>query len=107
MLNEFVASVPPQRMSSLRVVFTSGEALTAEIVKKWYKKFEAPIHNLYGPTEASVDVTYYPTSGTEESIPIGRPIWNTQMFVLDNFMQIVPIGVAGEIYIGGIGLARG
>ena len=65
------------------------------------------IHNLYGPTEASVDVSYYATSKQDKIIPIGRPIWNTGLYVLDKNNSVVPIGISGEICISGEGLARG
>jgi tyrocidine synthetase-3 len=112
MFNVFITALQEnaankQLLASLTKVMTSGEALTVETVKKWYERMNAPVHNLYGPTEASVDVTYYTTSIEDTSIPIGKPIWNTQMYVLNEAMQVLPIGVAGEIYIGGDGLARG
>jgi amino acid adenylation domain-containing protein len=112
MLNAFIATVfqyedVAERLSSLRKVITSGEALQPATVASWYEKVDIPVHNLYGPTEASVDVTYYATQKNDTIIPIGRPIWNTQMYVMDKDGQLVPPGVQGEICIGGIGLARG
>ncbi|HEX6716594.1 MAG TPA: non-ribosomal peptide synthetase, partial [Pyrinomonadaceae bacterium] len=67
------------------------------------------LHNLYGPTEAAVDVTWWrcESEQSERSVPIGRPIANTQIYILDRHQQPVPLGVAGEIHIGGAGLARG
>jgi amino acid adenylation domain-containing protein/non-ribosomal peptide synthase protein (TIGR01720 family) len=94
-------------LNSLKRLIASGEALSTETVKKWYEKIGVTIHNLYGPTEASVDVTYYETLKGDTKIPIGRPIWNTQMYILDEHHQLCAIGVTGEICIGGIGLARG
>ena len=112
MLNAFIASVSDQTdislsLKSLRKVFTSGEALPLETIRLWYNKVNVPVHNLYGPTEASVDVTYYATSSQDSKIPIGRPIWNTQIYIVDRTGLPVPIGVRGEICIGGTGLARG
>jgi len=112
MLNAFIAELFGTRvilneLNTLRVVFTSGEALSLETVKNWYADVKIPVHNLYGPTEASVDVSYYATSSEDVKVPIGRPIWNTQLYVLDHHHRLVPIGVVGEIYIGGDGLARG
>src|SRR3989442_3556426 len=112
MLNAFIASVlgesgAPEKLKSLRRVITSGEALSAETVRSWYEKLSTPIHNLYGPTEASVDVTAYSTSETDTRIPIGRPISNTQMYILGLHQELLPVGVAGEICIGGAGVARG
>ncbi|OMP74482.1 non-ribosomal peptide synthetase, partial [[Flexibacter] sp. ATCC 35208] len=113
MLNAFIASVGSDveqlcRLGSLRKVITSGEALSAETVSHWYSLLpEVPLYNLYGPTEASIDVTAYSTHAGDDRIPIGRPIWNTSMYVLDNHLCLVPEGIAGELYIAGAGLARG
>ena len=100
---------------SLRQVICSGEALSAEHQQRFFQLLPQPtcgLHNLYGPTEASIDVTAWRCAPVDDgapptSVPIGRPIDNTQMHVLDAEMEPVPIGVAGELYIGGIGLARG
>ncbi|TDO73427.1 surfactin family lipopeptide synthetase A [Flavobacterium chryseum] len=94
-------------LSSLKQVITSGEALQLNTVKKWYEKLETPIQNLYGPTEASIDVTYYTTSKQDTVIPIGKPVWNTSIYILDANNNLVPIGCSGEIYLAGTGLARG
>lgn len=94
-------------LSSLRQVITSGEALQLNTVKKWYEKLETPIQNLYGPTEASIDVTWYTTAINDTVIPIGKPIWNTSIYILDTHNNLVPIGCSGEIYLAGTGLARG
>ncbi|TKI85620.1 thioester reductase, partial [Bacillus wiedmannii] len=100
-------------LSSLIQVFTSGEALNTEQVRRFkgifYNVQQTKLINLYGPTEATVDVTYYDCDLEKEPmlIPIGRPIDNTELYVLDQYQQVVPIGVAGELYLGGVGLARG
>ncbi|WP_459502279.1 non-ribosomal peptide synthetase [Bacillus sp. C1] len=100
-------------VSSLCQVFTSGEALNTEQVRRFKGVFydfqQTKLCNLYGPTEATVDVTYYDCDLEKEPvlIPIGRPIDNTKLYVLDQNQQVVPIGVAGELYLGGVGLARG
>ncbi|MGF6929486.1 amino acid adenylation domain-containing protein/non-ribosomal peptide synthase protein (TIGR01720 family) [Chitinophaga sp. W2I13] len=112
MMNAFIARLFYQediayRLKSMRLVIVSGEALLPATVRNWYAKVNIPVHNLYGPTEAAVDVTYYATSADDVVIPIGRPIWNTRMYVLDKYRALVPPGVYGEICIGGIGLARG
>ncbi len=96
-----------RQMGSLQKVMTSGEKLMPDMARQWYQATGLPIHNLYGPTEASVDVSYYTTSGQETNIPIGRPIWNTQLYILDAQLQYLPVGIAGEICISGDGLARG
>jgi amino acid adenylation domain-containing protein/non-ribosomal peptide synthase protein (TIGR01720 family) len=96
---------------TLKRVFCSGEALPEKLRTQFLAALDAPLHNLYGPTEAAVDVTYWACrfeSDKEASpVPIGRPIWNTQVYVLDGALQLVPAGVAGELYIAGAGLARG
>jgi amino acid adenylation domain-containing protein len=112
MLNVFISTLFSKpdisaRLKSLTNVITSGEALAAETVRKWYEQVNIPVHNLYGPTEASVDVTHFTTSRGNTKIPIGKPIWNTQMYVLGKEEQLLPVGVTGELYIGGAGLARG
>lgn len=113
MLNMFIASLAntdkiANKLASLRAVITSGEALTPTIVNDWYTKIAAaPIYNLYGPTEASIDVTYFNTAKGNEIIPIGKPIWNTQIYILSDSGEIQPIGLTGEICIAGKGLALG
>ncbi|MVT11418.1 non-ribosomal peptide synthetase [Chitinophaga tropicalis] len=112
MLQAFLSSMEDrsdlaEQLQSLRRVFTSGEALSTETVNRWYERVDVPVHNLYGPTEASVDVTYYATQRGDRRIPIGRPIWNTSMYVLGSRDQLAPVGVVGELCIGGTGLARG
>lgn len=117
MLNAFLEYVDvsgeTDRLSSLRRVFASGEALLIDQVKKYnrliFDKNNAPLINLYGPTEATVDVSYFNCSPTPENgiIPIGKPIDNIQLYVLDKNKNLMPIGVVGELYIAGDGLARG
>ncbi|WP_258223150.1 amino acid adenylation domain-containing protein, partial [Aeromonas sp. HMWF016] len=109
MLQIFVAQAEPARCRALRQVFCSGEALPADLVQRWYGAFSAPLHNLYGPTEAAVDVTWYPCRADEAvtSVPIGYPVWNTCIHILDPLLQPVPPGVAGELWIGGVQVAEG
>jgi amino acid adenylation domain-containing protein len=93
----------------LQRVFCSGEALPVELMERFFEHFDCEFHNLYGPTEAAIDVTFWQCQpqADRQVVPIGRPISNTQVYILDSQMQPVPIGVAGELHIGGDGLARG
>ena len=94
---------------SLRYVFCGAEAMPVKLMEKFYQRLNAELFNLYGPTEAAIDVTYWECkAGTKRrSIPIGRPIINTQVYVLDERLRVAPIGVKGELYVGGDSLARG
>jgi amino acid adenylation domain-containing protein len=90
-------------------VICSGEALPANLAARFFERAGegAALHNLYGPTEASIDVTYWACQPGGAGVPIGYPIANTQLHVLDAYLNPVPVGVAGELYIAGVGLARG
>ncbi|WP_430333760.1 non-ribosomal peptide synthase/polyketide synthase [Rhodococcus sp. ACT016] len=108
MLAVFVAEPAAARVDSLRLVFASGEALPAQTAERLRAIAGARLHNLYGPTEAAVDVTFHEvTSADTASVPIGAPVWNTQVFVLDGRLHPVPAGVPGELYLAGVQLARG
>ncbi|KAA0021323.1 non-ribosomal peptide synthetase [Antrihabitans cavernicola] len=107
MLAVFVDDPTASRCTSLRRVFCSGEALATETVDKFATLLPARIHNLYGPTEASVDVSYWECSAHARVVPIGAPVWNTQLYVLDAKLELVPTGATGELYIAGTQLARG
>ncbi|GAA4063690.1 amino acid adenylation domain-containing protein [Actinomadura miaoliensis] len=109
MLGAFLPEVSPGRCDSLRRVVCSGEALPAELVAEFHRRLPVELHNLYGPTETAVDVTFRACPADEDAsvIPIGRPVWNTRMLVLDDFLQPVPVGAAGELYVAGVQLARG
>jgi amino acid adenylation domain-containing protein len=109
MLQMFLEEEGLERCYSLRQVMCSGEALQAATQERFFEKFTAQLHNLYGPTEASIDVTFWTCQRGENSrpVPIGYPIANTQMHILDAQLQPVPVGVSGELLIGGEGLARG
>jgi amino acid adenylation domain-containing protein len=109
MLRAFVEAEGVEQCTSLRHVICSGEALPFELQQRFFERLGAELHNLYGPTEASVDVTYWECKRNSERalVPIGRPVWNTQIYILDAHLRAVPIGVAGELHIGGVQLARG
>ncbi|WP_266170792.1 non-ribosomal peptide synthetase [Dyella subtropica] len=109
MLRQFLSVEDLAACTSLRHVFCSGEALPADVARDFLASSTAHLHNLYGPTEASVDVTFHAcrTQDVGLAIPIGRPIANTQIYILDERRRPVPVGVAGEIHIGGVGVARG
>ncbi|MFB6721417.1 amino acid adenylation domain-containing protein [Kribbella sp. NPDC056345] len=93
---------------SLRRVFSSGEALPGTASRRWHELTGVPLHNLYGPTEAAVDVTFHEYDGASDTtVPIGRPVWNTGLRVLDSCLRPVPDGVPGELYLTGVQLARG
>ncbi|MFD6884848.1 amino acid adenylation domain-containing protein, partial [Rhodococcus sp. NPDC060084] len=109
MLAVFVAEASVGAASSLRLVFASGEALPASVAGRLMSVLPGVrLHNLYGPTEAAVDVTFHEVIDADVvSVPIGAPVWNTQVFVLDSRLAPVPVGVAGELYLSGVQLARG
>jgi amino acid adenylation domain-containing protein len=95
---------------SIRRVFTSGEALGVDLEQKFFEILPgAELHNLYGPTEAAIEVSYWacrPGHG-EATVPIGRPIDNIRLYILDSAGEHVAVGEAGELHIGGVALARG
>ncbi|XXU81050.1 amino acid adenylation domain-containing protein [Sorangium sp. So ce1151] len=108
MLQAFLETPGAASCRSLRKVLCSGEALPAELARRCFERLpDAELHNLYGPTEASIDVTAWACRPEDASVPIGHPIANTQIYLLDRHGQPVPVGVAGELHIGGVGLARG
>ncbi|MFM2060612.1 MAG: hypothetical protein RLZZ507_282 [Cyanobacteriota bacterium] len=95
---------------SLRRVFCGGEVLSVDLQNKLFQILpDVELCNLYGPTEGTIDTTYYKCKYEDKLsiVPIGRAITNTQVYLLDRHLQPVPIGVPGEIYIGGAGLAKG
>ncbi len=93
----------------LRLVFCSGEALPFEVQGMFLSRTRAELHNLYGPTEAAVDVSFWHCRADvhDGRVPIGKPIANIQLYILDERLQPVAVGVPGELYIAGIGLATG
>ncbi|MBD8455217.1 non-ribosomal peptide synthetase, partial [Serratia rubidaea] len=110
MLQGFLASGATEAGSRVRRVMCSGEALPGALAQRFYQAWPtATLHNLYGPTEAAVDVTAWACrrEDGDGAVPIGRPIANTQMYVLDAQGRPAPVGVAGELFIGGVQVARG
>jgi amino acid adenylation domain-containing protein len=109
MLQIFIDSPEAGSCTSLRRVICSGEALSHELQERFHACLPTELHNLYGPTEAAVDVTAWACErgGQRHSVPIGKPITNTTIYILDSKLCPVPVGVAAELHIGGIGLARG
>ncbi|MCH0560682.1 non-ribosomal peptide synthetase [Streptomyces sp. MUM 16J] len=109
MLSAFVQTPQAVGCTSLRRVFCGGEALPADLHQDFRELLGVPLHHLYGPTEATVDVTAW-DGGQEISpgnAPIGFPVWNTRVYVLDRALRPVPPGVMGELYLAGVQLAHG
>ncbi|RSZ60356.1 non-ribosomal peptide synthase/polyketide synthase [Massilia atriviolacea] len=110
MLQAFVDNGAAARCTGLTRVVCSGEALPGALARRMRQCLPgAQLYNLYGPTEAAVDVTAWHCAGPDlpDSIPLGRPIGNTAIYLLDRYGQPAPIGVPGEIHIGGVQVARG
>ncbi|MGH1542829.1 MAG: amino acid adenylation domain-containing protein, partial [Arenicella sp.] len=128
MLRSFLETAPIQKGGySLSRIICSGENLERSLAEKANELLAAPVHNLYGPTEAAVDVTWWAYDGESQelaasevkaetkvdqhfdslSIPIGIPIDNTQTYILNEALQLVPVGAIGELYLGGVNLAHG
>ncbi len=110
MLQAFVEEPGLERLTHLRRVVCSGEALPAPVVRRAHARLPAArVHNLYGPTEAAVDVTSHACSRDDARsiIPIGRPVANTGIYIVDRYGQLAPVGVPGELLIGGVQVGRG
>jgi amino acid adenylation domain-containing protein len=109
MLEVFLSGGGLEACWRLKRVICSGEALGYELQQRYFQQMGAELHNLYGPTEASVDVTYWECRRESEAgvVPIGRPIANTRIYLLDGYQEPVPEGIAGVLHIGGAGLGRG
>ncbi|MGB3182818.1 MAG: amino acid adenylation domain-containing protein [Cyclobacteriaceae bacterium] len=93
-------------ISSLKRIICSGEALSAVLSNRVHERLNVELINLYGPTEASIDVSHYTTQKQEDIVPIGKPIDNTSLFILDKKRNLAAEGIPGELAIGGVGLAR-
>ncbi len=100
-----------EKLETVKHIFLSGEALSSSLVQRFYKLIDyrkTKLHNLYGPTECAVDVTYYDcTPEDTEIIPIGKPIYNTQIHIVDKYLNQLPIGVTGELCIAGVNVGQG
>ncbi len=109
MLQVFIDNPEVRDCPSLRRVICSGEALSYELQQQFFKVLPCELYNLYGPTEAAVDVTCWKCDREShlKRVPIGKPISNTQTYILDDNLNLAPIGVPGELYLGGVQIARG
>ncbi|MFI9722848.1 amino acid adenylation domain-containing protein [Streptomyces sp. NPDC052396] len=108
LLEAFVVEPSAKECTSLRWIEVAGEAFPAALANKVTDVLpDCGVHNLYGPTEASVEVTAWQHVPGADRVPIGAPVWNTQVYVLDAALRPVAPGVAGELYLAGAGLARG
>jgi len=109
MLQVFLDNPNAVDCHTLKRIFCSGEALPYQLQQQLLLTLEAELHNLYGPTEASIDVTYWNCreQHIKDIVPIGSPIANIQTWILDEELNPVSIGVEGQLYLAGVGLARG
>ncbi len=109
LLAVFLDQEDGERFVSLRQVFVGGEALTPELRDRALARLSVPLDNQYGPTEISIDTTRWVCAPGQESYrsPIGRPIGNSRLYVVDPELRSTPIGVAGELLVGGAGVAHG
>jgi amino acid adenylation domain-containing protein/non-ribosomal peptide synthase protein (TIGR01720 family) len=110
MLQAFIEEPEAAHCANLKRIICSGEALPLSLQQQVYSKLDAQLYNLYGPTEAAIDVSEWHCKQDDTAssiVAIGKPIDNIQLYILDSHLQPVPVGVSGELYIAGIGLARG
>lgn len=98
----------PQKLDSLKVAILAGEKLEADVVNSHFQRFEtAALYNEYGPTEATVWCTAWKAHRDADYVPIGRPISNTRLYVLDDQQRMLPVGALGEIFVGGANVSKG
>ncbi|MGY2112689.1 AMP-binding protein [Nocardia gipuzkoensis] len=108
MFDAFLAGSPVAYRTSLSSVFAWGQALPAAPAQRLRALTGAPLHNMYGPTKAAVDATFHEVADTDTlSVPIGAPVFDTGLYVLDSRLRAVPVGAPGELYLSGVQLARG
>ena len=110
MLEIFLEQHRAGQCASVRRVMCGGETLSVSLQKKFFECFPGVrLSNMYGPSEAAIDATSWECQSEDprHSVPIGRPIANARIYILDGHAEPVPLGVAGEIHIGGAGVARG
>lgn len=109
MLAAFTDAAPAESLGSLRTVLVGGEAFGADLVAAARRVLPwTQLHNLYGPTEFTLHATAHPVTADDTgSVPMGAPVWNVRTYVLDARLRPVPPGVAGELYLGGVQIARG
>ncbi|MCA9180348.1 MAG: amino acid adenylation domain-containing protein, partial [Planctomycetales bacterium] len=109
MLRAFLGFVGSSALLGVRRIACVGEALPSELARECIANWDGDLQNLYGPTEASIEVTYYKVDATAfvNTVPIGRPIANVEVYVLDHHLKLCPIGTPGELFIGGPALATG
>jgi amino acid adenylation domain-containing protein/FkbM family methyltransferase len=110
MVNVFLEEPGLEKCTSLKRFFCGGERLSGNVRDRFYERLpEVTLTNLYGPTEVSIDATSRPCSRDDQdvNVPIGRPLSNMQVYLLDSRLRPVPVGVPGEVFIGGVGVARG
>ena len=100
----------PDLGRGLRRIFSGGESLASSVARDVISTWKVPLVNLYGPTETTIQITSHAVQDKDlhqAAAPIGRPIWNTRVYVLDGGLEPVAAGVVGELYIAGLGVARG
>lgn len=105
-LTVFLSGCTPS-LPQLRMVITSGEALDAALASRTMQLLDVKVHNLYGPTEAAIDVSAHTCAMDEPRTPIGVPVWNTRLYVLDRWGNPVPVGCPGRLYLSGPQVALG